>query len=93
MVEFDGLVIKTVDEMIEEGTLFVRSLESMREGINARFNQQIAKADAYNLDFFAYEGGQHFAAAIWGAFRGNLGNTELIDFLAHLNETPEIVDL
>jgi hypothetical protein len=93
IVDFNSHLDVTIDEMIEDGTLFVRSLESMADSIAVRFEAQKAKADAYGLNLVAYEGGQHFAAAIWGAYRQNLYNESLLDFLADLNRSPAIIDL
>jgi hypothetical protein len=93
IVEFDSPLSVTIEEMLEEGTLFVRSLPSTGESAKTAFNGQKAKADAYGLDLIAYEGGQHLAAATWGAYRANLSDPTLTDFLADLNQSPELGEL
>lgn len=90
IVEFDSYLPVTIDQMLEDGTLFVRSIPSIGEAAQAAFVNQKAKADAYGLDFVAYEGGQHLAAATWGAYRANLADATLTDFLSDLNTSPEI---
>ncbi len=93
IVEFDSLLSVTIEEMLEEGTLFVRSLPSIGESARTAFDGQKAKADAYGLDLIAYEGGQHLAAATWGAYSANLSDPTLTDFLADLNQSPELGEL
>ncbi len=93
VVEFDSPLSLTIEQMLEEGTLFVRSVPSIGESANLLFGAQKAKADAYGLDLVAYEGGQHLAAATWGAYRANLADPTLTDFLMDLNDSPEMGEL
>jgi len=93
VLEFDGAVNKTLEQLIAEGTLFVRSVESLADSAEARFQPQKTVADQYGLDLIAYEGGQSFSAAIWGVFANNLNNQPLIDLLADLNDSPEMTEL
>ena len=90
VVEFDSLLSVTIEEMLEEGTLFVRSLPSIGESARTAFNGQKAKADAYGLDLIAYEGGQHLAAATWGVYSANLSDPTLTNFFENLNKSPEM---
>lgn len=90
IVTFDGQLSVTIEEMLEAGTLFVRSLPSIGETAALSFDAQKAKADAYDLDLLAYEGGQHLAAGNWGPFRGNLADAVLTDFLIAVNQSPEM---
>ncbi len=93
VLEYTGRLSKTVDQMIDEGTLFVRSPESLADSIADRLPQQKAYADSYGLALAAYEGGQHFAAANWGPYAGNINNAALTDLFSDLNSGPEIGDL
>jgi hypothetical protein len=93
VVAFDSVINKSIDQMLAEGTLFVRTLNSLEDEALSRFPQQKAVADAHGLDFLSYEGGQHFAAAIWGPYRPNLNNANLTNFLTDMNKIPEIAEL
>lgn len=93
VLEYDSLLSKTIGEMIDEGTLFVRSPESLADAMDDRIVPQKAYADTYGLDLAAYEGGQHFVAATWGPYSSNASNTALHDLFSDLNQTTEIGDL
>jgi len=93
LVTYDGTVAATIDDMLHDGTLIVRGLESMADRMEGTFPAQKAKADQYGLELVAYEGGQHFASAVWGIFRDSLSNEQLIDLLHDLNDSPVIADL
>ncbi|MEM7668239.1 MAG: hypothetical protein AAF317_03695 [Pseudomonadota bacterium] len=93
IVTFDSLLDTSLEAMVESGQLILRGPPSMMVEIEGRFRSLVELADGYGVELVAYEGGQHFAAAIFGAFRANLGDSELNDFLHALNASPEIATL
>jgi hypothetical protein len=90
---FKDTVNRTAEQMVADGTLFVRGLRSMAEAIATRFKGQKKYADKFGLELVAYEGGQHLAAAVWGVYRANLKNQPLIKLLKQANRSPEMTDL
>ncbi|MGY9056901.1 MAG: hypothetical protein ACKVGZ_15095, partial [Alphaproteobacteria bacterium] len=66
---FKDTVNRTAEQMVADGTLFVRGLRSMAEAIATRFKGQKKYADKFGLELVAYEGGKHPAAAVWGVYR------------------------
>ncbi len=93
VLEYDSLLSTTIDQIIAEGTLFVRATNSMADTINNAIIPQKALADAGGLNLIAYEGRQHLAAASWGPFAANQSNTALTDLFSDVNAAPEMGDL
>ena len=93
ILEFNGVVDKTVEEMIQEGTLFVRSMQSMEDVIKTQLGPQAKVAEAHGLELLAYEGGQHLAAAIWGVYKANLNDPTLTNFFTDVSNSAEIAGL
>ena len=93
VLEFNGIVNKTIEELIHEGTLFVRAIQSMQDSFEIGAAAQKPYADTYGLDMIAYEGGQHVSASVAGIYSVNLGNSALTSFYAQVNDSPEMADL
>jgi hypothetical protein len=93
VLEFDGIVDRTLEQMQHEGVLILRGVTPMADGIEWRFETHQEKADFYGMDLAVYEGGQHMAAAIWGVYKDNLQNEALTSFLMDMNDRPEMAEL
>ena len=90
VLEFDSLLTKTIDQLIDEGTLFVRRMESMADSMENRMATQKAHADNFGLNFNSYEAGQHFVTVSSGPYWPNANKPELTDLFIALNESPDI---
>ncbi len=89
VLEFDGIVNKSINELIADGTLIVRALhKDLETDMQARFIQQGNKAENYNLDLLMYEGGQHISQAQWGKYRNAKVDGAFKPFLNYLYDSP-----
>jgi len=86
---FDRKLNVSVDQMLEDGTLYVRRLPMMEEEVDTA---QAVVADQLGLNLAAYEGGQHFAISLWGVYRQLLNDAEMVELMEHLNTQPMIAD-
>ena len=93
VLTFRGKVNRTLEQLIADGIVLPRSINSIGEEARRYINSHHRYAKKYGVDVIAYEGGQHIAIAAYGAFRANLKNGPLVKLLIGLNKEPEMAEL